>query len=249
MSQPISASTLAAIAVEVPQPIRSEARKPSLCVPRHVAVVPDDSPADPHGWIGALNDLIDVCLADGVQTLSVLAWNGQSADAESSARLQHLTDWVRTNAARLASRGVKLSSLGQPHAQSRELVAALRDASQAAANSESLHVHLAVNYDGRMELASAVQALARETISSGGDATRITIDELKRHLSSHALPPVDLLIRTGGRTQLSDFLLWQTAYAELLFLGAPWTEMRGQDFRQALADYARRRRTFGGLAS
>jgi len=221
--------------------------KAGVCVPRHVAIVPDCASADASSWISALSDGIEVCLSDGVANLSVLVWDGREAGDSVGARLQSIADWVRLNLARLALRGVKLSVLGDAHLLSQELFAALREANPPA--NATLTVHIAVNYNGRSELAGAARALARESTSNGIHPGAMTVEQLKNYLSSRALPPVDLLIRTDGRTQLSDFLLWQTAYAELLFLNTPWTEMRALHFRQALADYARRRRTFGGLGA
>jgi len=247
MSQPVSSPTLATIPLDVPQPVRTAEPKAAVCVPRHVAIVPECASADTAHWINALAYLIDVCLTDGVANLSVLVWDGRENDAAVLSRLQGLTDWIRSNASCLALRGVKLHALGEVHAQSRELVAAFREGPQAA--NATLNVHIAIGYNGRSELAGAVRALARESVSNGVNPSGITVEQLKNHLSSRALPPVDLLIRTDGRTQLSDFLLWQTAYAELLFLDTSWGAMRAQQFRQALADYARRRRTFGGLAN
>ena len=70
---------------------------------------------------------------------------------------------------------------------------------------------------------------------------------MQESLATRALPPVDLLVRTGGTGQISDFLLWQAAYAELLFMDVPWAQFRRSDFETALADYAQRQRRFGGL--
>jgi undecaprenyl diphosphate synthase len=249
MSQPAASPTLASVPVDVAQPARSAERKASICVPRHVAIVPSTGlkAADVQGWVNALSDAVDVCLTDGVAALSLLAWDGRES-TDISARLKALTVWVRENGARLSLRGVRLNGLGACNEQTRELLTALQDAPQPAGQ-QSLCVTIAANYSGRAELADAVKALASESKSGRGEPAGLTVEQLKNYLSSRAIPPVDLLIRAGGRTQLSDFLLWQTAYAELLFLSSDWSEMRSQHFRQALGDYALRRRTFGGLES
>jgi undecaprenyl diphosphate synthase len=244
----MSAPTLTAVSVDLPQPVKTEARKPQICVPRHIAMVPDETQADAQAWVSALSDLIDVCVAEGVADLSVLVWNGRSLDANVAARLESLRNWLRSNAARLGSRGVKIAVLGKEYEGSAELLDALRHMTQTSAR-PTLTLNLAVNYNGREELAGAVQILTREAISSNTSVESIGIEKLSGHLLSRALPPVDLLVRTGGHTRLSDFLLWQAAYAELLFMEKAWAKMRGEDFLQALSDYARRRRTFGGLSA
>jgi undecaprenyl pyrophosphate synthase len=110
-----------------------------------------------------------------------------------------------------------------------------------------LHVKLSLPCGGRAEVVRAMQRLAADAAAGTVTADEITPQRLAEYLPSHDLPPVDLLIRTGGTTRLSDFLLWQAAYAELLFVDVPWASFGRDDFRAALDDYARRRRTFGAL--
>jgi undecaprenyl pyrophosphate synthase len=110
-----------------------------------------------------------------------------------------------------------------------------------------MRVKLQIAAGGRAELVQAMLRLAADAAAGTVTADEITPQRLAEYLPSHDLPPVDLLIRTGGVTRLSDFLLWQAAYAELLFVGVPWASFGRDDFRAALDDYARRRRTFGAL--
>ena len=100
-------------------------------------------------------------------------------------------------------------------------------------------VAIALNYGARSELVRAARAAAE-----GGEISEAAIE---RALDTHDLPPLDLLIRTSGERRLSNFLLWQAAYAELLFVDTLWPDFNGDALRAALADYGRRERRYGGL--
>jgi undecaprenyl diphosphate synthase len=106
---------------------------------------------------------------------------------------------------------------------------------------------LGVNYGGREELTEAVRALAREVAEGRRPASSVDSGAIEAHLFTAGLPPVDLVIRTAGVRRLSNFMLWQTAYAELLFIDTLWPDFTEEHLAAALDDYAGRRRTFGGL--
>ena len=227
--------------------------------PRHVAVVIDAlRAADGHGGAEALRQTVLGCREHGVGWLSVLlpiAHNGNSAAC--GGMLRDLRQFVRGEAAALSRRGVRLAPYPDAHAHGRDyngtgaavraFLRALRSSAGVRISAESLRVHFGVGCGGRGELVAALQWLAREAAAGRLQAAQITVGSLEAQLSARVLPPVDLLIRTGGSRQISDFLLWQAAYAELLFVEAPWTEFGREQFDAALSDYARRQRTFGAL--
>jgi undecaprenyl diphosphate synthase len=105
---------------------------------------------------------------------------------------------------------------------------------------------IALNYGSRAELVNAARRLAER--AAAGEIAAADIDDaaIEAELDTAGLPPLDLVIRTSGEHRLSNFLLWQAAYAELLFVDRLWPEFEGDALREALADYARRERRFGG---
>ncbi|MCY1432132.1 Ditrans,polycis-undecaprenyl-diphosphate synthase [compost metagenome] len=104
---------------------------------------------------------------------------------------------------------------------------------------------MAANYGGQWDITQAAQRLAREVAAGHLQADEITPDLLQRCLSTGTQPPVDLCIRTGGEQRISNFLLWQLAYAELYFSELLWPDFKHEAMRTALADFARRQRRFG----
>ena len=108
-------------------------------------------------------------------------------------------------------------------------------------------VAIALNYGARGELVSAARKLAKQAAAGVLDPAAIDEARIEAALDTHDLPPLDLLIRTSGEQRLSNFLLWQAAYAELLFVETLWPDFDGDTLRAALAEYARRERRYGGL--
>ena len=114
---------------------------------------------------------------------------------------------------------------------------------------DALTLTLAINYGGRDEIARAAGRAAREALERGkkpGDADFLDQDAIARNHDAAELPDPDRIIRTAGEERLSNFLIWQAAYAELLFCPRPWPDFSDQDFADALAEYGRRVRKFGG---
>ena len=229
--------------------------------PRHLALVVDASlGSTAAGCLTALRETINGCCESGVRWLSVLlpaAHNGHSA--ASCEALRTMRQYVQCEAEVLALKGVRLApypGAGQngrrgpahwganvPEA-ARGLYRALNSAAELSVPVESLRVHFAIDCGGREELLQALRRLAGEAAAGRLGPSEITAALLESQL---VLPPVDLLVRTGGSRQISDFLMWQAAYAELLFVDVPWARFRGEHLRSAFADYARRDRKFGAL--
>jgi len=232
-------------------------------VPRHLALVLDDAPrSTPGGCLAALRETINGCRESGVRWLSVLfpaAHNGHSAVF--CEVLKTVRQYVQSEAEDLAANGVRLTPYpraglngraGAAHwgangsEPARVLYRALNSAAKLAVSVESLRVHFAVGCGGREELLEAMRRLACEAAAGRLSASEITAALLE---GQRVMPPVDLLIRTGGSQQISGFLMWQAAYAELLFVDVPWAQFRRQHLQAAFADYARRDRKFGALAT
>lgn len=209
----------------------------NAAVPGHIAIAVDSMHCESApAFRKPLSEAVNVCLHGGVRWLSVLV----PANAEAA-----LAEFIAQEAEPFSHRGVKLAISGE-HASLEDAADVLR---RLPVSRESLRFSFAVNYGGRGEIVDAVRALATQVRAGALRAADVDMPRLEEQLCAGDLPPVDLLVRTGGSTALSDFLLWKAAYAELLFVDERFRDFSARQMQVALDDYARRRRTFGGLSA
>ena len=123
----------------------------------------------------------------------------------------------------------------------------IRAVTEETRTNERITVNLAVNYGGRDEIVRAVNKVLQHKSLDGLADPAVTDEEIRTNLDLPDLPDPDLIIRTGGERRLSNFLLWESAYTELYFSDRLWPEWTGDDFREAVADFGRRKRNFGGI--
>lgn len=187
----------------------------------------------------------------GIGTLSLYAFssdNWKRPSAEVSALMLLLQRFLRAELPRLKQAGVRLSVIGRRDRLAHAVRAAITRAEWETRRGERLHLRLAVDYSSREAIRTAVARLAdlNSTCSAAptGDAFA---DALAGAMHSPSAPDVDLLVRTGGDQRLSDFLLWECAYAELRFVPALWPDFTAADLQDAVADFRGRERRFGGL--
>ena len=193
----------------------------------------------------ALRRTVEAAIDLGVRSLAVYAfstenWTRPTNEVESL--MEIFGETIERELPDLARQGVRTRFIGRRDrapATLQERMAALED--ETAAN-DRLSLWIAFDYGGRAELVEA----ARRLLESGVKSEGIDEDALAAHLYAPELPDPDLLIRTSGELRLSNFLLWQLAYAELVFVETLWPDFGEDDLRRALADYASRRRRFGG---
>jgi undecaprenyl diphosphate synthase len=193
----------------------------------------------------ALRRTVEAAIDLGVQSLAVYAfstenWTRPTDEVESL--MEIFGETIERELPDLAKQGVRTRFIGRRDRAPESLqerMAALED--ETAAN-DRLSLWIAFDYGGRAELVEAVRRL----LESGVEPEDVDEDSLAAHLYAPELPDPDLLIRTSGELRLSNFLLWQLAYAELVFVETLWPDFAEGDLRQALADYATRRRRFGG---
>lgn len=174
----------------------------------------------------------------GIGVLTLFAFssdNWRRPPAEVAALMQLLSKYLRSETARALSNGVRIELIGRRDRLGDELAAAIAESESATAAQSRLHLRIAVDYSGRDAIAGALRQAAR-----AGLVCRECLDE-------QLGPPVDLLIRTGGEQRLSDFLLWECAYAELLFTGVMWPDFGAPDLAAAVAEFRSRERRFGAL--
>jgi undecaprenyl diphosphate synthase len=154
--------------------------------------------------------------------------------------------YLERELATLHKQGVKVRLIGDYSAFGPELVARLERAVEHTSDNERLTLVVALNYGSRAEITAAAKSLVAKVAAGEMRADQIDDGTLEAELETHGLPELDLLIRTSGEMRLSNFLLWQAAYAELIFLDKLWPDFRESDFAEALERFAARERRFGG---
>lgn len=234
--------------------------KGDSAVPRHVAIIMDGNGrwakrrglprvAGHKAGAEALRNAMQFAADHGIEALTIYAFSSENW-RRSAEEVSDLTALMRFYLERelttLHKEGVRLKLIGDYSAFGPELVARLERAVERTASNTRLTLVVALNYGSRAELASAAQRLA--TRASAGELDPAKIDEqaLAAELQTRDLPDLDLMIRTSGEMRLSNFLLWQAAYAELLFIDTLWPDFDEQVFADALSRYALRERRFGG---
>ena len=179
-----------------------------------------------------------------VETLSVYTFSTEnwSRPDEEVAGLFGLIDGaVRQHTDELIEEGVRVNVIGRLHEAPPDIQRSIRAAEERTRRGTRLTLNICFNYSGRAEIIDAVRAL----VASAAGPTDVDEAHLAEHLYTAGQPDVDLLIRTGGDRRTSNFLIWQAAYAELVFSDKFWPDFTPDDFDAALDDYARRERRFG----
>jgi undecaprenyl diphosphate synthase len=228
-------------------------------VPRHVAIIMDGNGrwARDHGLprtagheegARSVREVVRACREWGVGVLTLYSFSTENwlrPPTEVAALMSLLERYLREETPELVARGIRLRAIGEvsrlPWVVRRMLTAAER----ATAGCDKMELLLALSYGGRAELVSAARSLAEEV--AAGRLRPQDIDEaaLASRLYTAGLPDPDLLIRTSGDLRVSNFLLWQIAYAELFVTPTPWPEFRREQLAEAFDEFGRRERRFG----
>ncbi|MFT0762996.1 isoprenyl transferase [Actinomyces sp. F1_1611] len=238
-----------------PRPIRAETK-----MPKHVAVIMDGNgrwanarglPRTEGHRAGelALMDTVAGAVEAGIGYISMYAFsteNWSRSPAEVRFLMGYSRDTIRRRAAQLHRWGVRIRWVGRAPRLWKSVINELRAAEELTANNRGTQLLLCVNYGGRAELADAARALAEEVERGERTARSINEKALARHLYVPDVPDVDLLIRTSGEQRISNFLLWQLAYAELDFVDLAWPEFGREQLWERLLAYGSRQRRFGG---
>ena len=160
-----------------------------------------------------------------------------------------LRRFIRNDLATLHRDGVRVRVIGEREGLDADICALLSEAEELTRNNTKLTLVVAFNYGSRQEIARAAQRLAREVAEGKRDAGSIDADAIGRYLDASDIPDPDLIIRTSGEQRLSNFLMWQAAYSELVFVPMHWPDFDKAALEAAVAEFGRRERRFGGLAA
>ncbi len=231
----------------------------ALTVPRHVAIIMDGNgrwaaerslPRAVGHRAGTDNvrAIIKACVECGVKVLTLYAFsteNWQRPYEEIEALFCILGDVIDRETEELNREGVRIKHIGTLENVPAELADRIRRAVEATAANDRLMVNVAFNYGSQAEIVRAVQRI----VAKGIPAEQIDAQVISAHLDTAGLPDPDLIIRTAGEMRLSNFLLWQAAYAEYWCTDVYWPDFDSDRFKQALIEYGRRERRFGKLSA
>jgi undecaprenyl diphosphate synthase len=229
-------------------------------VPRHVAIIMDGNGrwaskrgmprvAGHRAGAEAVRKTLRAAAEAGVEVLTLYAFSSENwrrPEEEVSDLKGLLSFYIEKELHTLESEGVRLRLIGDPAAFGSQLEARLTSAVERTAHNQRLTLVVALNYGSRGEIAAAARCLAEEVRGGTRDPASIDEEALGLVMQTADLPPLDLLIRTSGEVRLSNFLLWQAAYAELLFVDTLWPDFDGECLASALGVFASRQRRFGG---
>lgn len=198
--------------------------------------------------VDAVRAVIEVCAEEGVEVLTLFAFSSENwsrPEEEVGALMELFLRALRREVRKLSENGIRLRIIGDRSRFSAELQKAMADAEAVTAKGSRMTLVVAANYGGKWDMAQAARALASDAAAGRIDPTNIAEDDFQARLSTAEWPLPDLCIRTGGERRISNFLLWQLAYAELYFSDLYWPDFKHDAMRGALADFAGRQRRFG----
>ncbi|NYG55551.1 isoprenyl transferase [Nocardioides perillae] len=248
--------------VRAPRPHPSGARPPALppeLVPHHVAVVMDGNgrwakerglPRTRGHEAGesSLFDVVEGAIELGVKAVSAYAFsteNWSRSPDEVKFLMGFNRDVIRRRRDEMHALGVRVRWAGRAPRLWRSVVSELQRAEELTRDNDVLTLTMCVNYGGRAELADAARAIAREVAAGRLDPEKVTEKVFARHLYVPELPDADLVWRTSGEQRLSNFVLWQAAYSEMVFTDVLWPDVDRRHLWQAVETYARRDRRYG----
>ena len=232
----------------------------TTAVPRHVAIIMDGNGR----WakarhlprimghrkgVEAVRRTIEAAPDLGIEVLTLYAFSSENwrrpAD-EVSDLMGLLRHYLRTEIAELHANEVRLHFIGDTTALSDDVVALLAQAKALTAANTRMTLVLALNYGSHDEIVRVARALAIEATAGTLDPAAIDADAIETRLDTAGLPPPDLVIRTSGEQRLSNFLMWQAAYAELVFTDELWPDFNADSLARAVATFGKRERRYGG---
>lgn len=231
-------------------------------LPRHVAVIMDGNGrwakqrhlprVEGHrAGAAAVRDTVETAARLGLDALTLYAFsteNWKRPKAEVSTLFTLLKEYLRREFRTLAENDIRFRVMGRPDGLDATVRSALDLALEATAGCRGMVFSVALNYSGRAEIADAARRLARDAVDGRIAPEAIDEDAVARRLYTADLPDPDLLIRTSGEMRISNFLLWQIAYAEIHVTPVLWPDFRCRHLLEALADYQRRERRYGGVS-
>ena len=232
-------------------------------MPRHVAIIMDGNgrwaarrgmprSAGHRAGVDALRRAVRAAAEFGIEYLTIYSFSSENWSrpaSEVSFLLDLLRRFIRQDVAELHRSGVRIKVVGSRDDLDPGIVSLLNDAERLTHENSTLNLVVAFNYGSRQEISRAVSAIAEKIASGEMSASDISPELIAENLETAGIPDPDLLIRTGGEQRISNFLLWQCAYTEFVFVDEFWPDFTQEIFARALGEFSLRDRRFGGIES
>ncbi|MBD3680039.1 MAG: di-trans,poly-cis-decaprenylcistransferase [Rhodobacteraceae bacterium] len=229
--------------------------------PKHVAIIMDGNGrwaqrrAKPrlyghHAGARRVRQIVEACPGLGVSHLTIFAFsteNWKRTQTEVAGLMSLFRRYIERETQALNAAGVRVRFIGDRIRLDGKLVALMDHLEQVTADNDSLHLTVALNYGSRDEVARATQRLAYEVAAGRINPSGVNENTLAQFLDTHVLPDPDLVIRTSGEARISNFLLWQSAYAEYEFINTLWPDFTPEVFARVIDRFGARDRRFGGV--
>ncbi|HYH85396.1 MAG TPA: isoprenyl transferase [Pyrinomonadaceae bacterium] len=230
-------------------------------LPRHVAIIMDGNGrwaaqrgqpriAGHRAGVEAVRAAVDTGARLGLGALTLYAFsteNWKRPRLEVDALMRMLKRYLRLELDEIDRQNIRFQPIGRIEGLQDSVRRELQKAIDRTQRNTGMTLSVALNYGGRAEIVDAVRAAVRAIAAEGRPVDEITEDEIGRNLYTRGLPELDLLIRTSGELRISNFLLWQAAYSEIYVTETLWPDFRRTHLLEAVVDYQRRDRRFGGL--
>ena len=205
-----------------------------------------------HAGAKRVREIVQACPEVRVKYLTIFAFsteNWKRTQVEVSGLMQLFKRYIRRETQALVDDGVRVRFIGDRMKLDNTLVQLMDELELATSENSTLHLTIALNYGGRDEVTRAVQRMAREVEAGKLAAQNVTAEVLASFLDTHFLPDPDLVIRTSGEARISNFLLWQSAYAEYEFIETLWPDFTALQFTQLISRFETRDRRYGALTA
>ena len=203
-----------------------------------------------HAGAKRIREIVEACPAVGVKYLTIFAFsteNWKRTQSEVSGLMRLFKRYIRRESQNLVDDGVRVRFIGDRINLNEQLASTMDELELVTADNKRVNLTIALNYGGRDEVTRAVQRLAREIEQQRLTAKEVSAKVLAGFLDTHFLPDPDLVIRTSGEARISNFLLWQSAYAEYEFIETLWPDFNSQEFSQLVLKFRTRERRYGAV--
>lgn len=197
-----------------------------------------------------VREVVKGSIALGVEYLTLYGFsieNWKRPAAEISSLMGLLRLYLRQEIKELDQHGVRMRFIGHRSLLADDIVSLIEEAEEQTKNNTNLNFVVALSYGARQEITAAAQSVARQVAAGELEVSAIDESVFTKHLETAGMPDPDLVIRTSGEKRISNFLLWQVAYAELVFVDTLWPDFSRDDLRDAIMEYHRRERRYGAM--
>ena len=203
-----------------------------------------------HAGAKRIREIVEACPAVGVKYLTIFAFsteNWKRTQSEVSGLMRLFKRYIRRESQALIDDGVRVRFIGDRMNLDDQLVSIMDELELVTSHNKKVNLTIALNYGGRDEVTRAVKRLAREVEQGKLAAKQVNAKVLAGFLDTHFLPDPDLVIRTSGEARISNFLLWQSAYAEYEFIDTLWPDFKADEFSKLVSKFGSRERRYGAV--